>query len=528
MGLTEFLELWLAAIFLCLAAARRDTKLNNPSVYSDTSRLTIFTITIPLMMKLLYVLAAGCLFSAFSSKPPKPAPPVKKKNILIIFTDDQRYNTINALGNKEIITPTMDLLAKNGTSFTQTHIAGSLGSNVGTASRTMLMTGKSLFGIHKDGSVIPVTQKTYPQLFRENGYLTFATGKWHSDRASFNRSFEKGENIFFGEMHTTPFAPVLNHYDPTGAYNEPFTGQKFSSLYYADAAVNFLNEQKGKTRPFLLYVAFTSPHTPHTPPQDYGYRYDPEKLSLPANCMLQGSFLSEEDSDKLLPSPRTEEGIRRGTANYYAMISEVDKQMARIIEALKASGKYENTIIVFASDNGLAMGQHGLSGKQNLYDHSRRVPMIMSGPGIPKGKQTSQYCYLHDLFPTLCAVNGIKPPVKTEGKSQHLAFSKAPVKGRPELFSAYSNQQRSIKNNGFKLVVYNLNGTTQTQLFDLKKDPLEMNNLAGKATYAKKQAALYKLLDAEMIKQRDFCNLKKKGWGHPGKLEPKDLMRINP
>lgn len=125
----------------------------------------------------------------------------QKKNVLVIITDDQTYQTIHALGNKEIVTPTMDKLVKNGTSFTNAHIMGALNGAVCQPSRAMILCGKTLFHIRKDGAYIPESDITFPQLFKENGYLTFQTGKWHQDTKSLNRSFAAGENIHIGGMN---------------------------------------------------------------------------------------------------------------------------------------------------------------------------------------------------------------------------------------------------------------------------------------------------------------------------------------
>ena len=140
----------------------------------------------------------------------------------------------------------------------------------------------------------------------------------------------------------------------------------------------------------MCYVALTSPHDPRTPPPPYDRLYDPTKIPLPKNFYPIHPFdngdLNVRD-EQLLPTPRTPEAIKKEIALYYGMISEMDAQVGRILVTLEKEGLMENTLIVFAGDNGLAVGQHGLLGKQNLYEHSIRVPMIFSGPGIPKNKK---------------------------------------------------------------------------------------------------------------------------------------------
>ena len=458
-----------------------------------------------------------------------------KPNILFILTDDQTFNTIHALGNKEIVTPNMDKLVKEGTTFTQAHIMGGLIGAICCPSRNMILTGKSLFRLHKAGAYIPATDTTFPELFRANGYITFQTGKWHQDKAAFKRSFSAGENIFFGGMHAPEvgghYTPRLHHYDSTGKYKEPFTGDHFSSLYYADAAIDFLRNRENWQQPFLMYVAFTSPHDPRTPPTWYGHSYQAGDVSLPPNYLPQHPFDNGElhiRGEMLLPFPRTKEGVREEIAKYYAMISEVDYQMGRILDELKKTGQDKNTIIVFAGDNGLSVGQHGLLTKQSPYESAMRVPLIFAGPGIPENKRVDSYVYLNDIYPTICHMAGLPVPASVEGISLKAAFGNKTFKGRDQLFFAYSNLQRAVVKDHFKLACYNVNGQRPLQLFDLDKDPWEMNNLACKQQYQDKVKSMTSLLSAEMKRLNDFCDFSKAGWGRPEKMTLKELSNIRP
>lgn len=460
---------------------------------------------------------------------------VKKPNIIVIITDDQHYGTIGALGNREIKTPNMDKLAKGGTAFTHAYIQGGLSGAICCPSRAMLLTGKNLFSLHEDGLYIPASHVTFPELFRNKGYITFETGKWHQDKASFNRSFVSGDNIFFGGMHPPEtggqYRPRLNHYDSSGLYNNPFWGDQFSSVYFADAAIDFLQKQQHSTQPFLMYVAFTSPHDPRTAPSWYGRHYRMEDISLPANYLPQHPFDNGElkiRDETLLPFPRTEAAVRTEIAKYYSMISEVDEQVGRILETLKEAGKDKNTIIVFAGDNGLAMGQHGLLGKQNLYDCAIRVPLIFKGPGIPAGKLISKYVYLNDIYPTLCALAGIPVPDAVEGKSVAGAFGHGNFSGRDRLLFAYLNLQRAVIHRNFKLIRYNVNGQSFVQLFDLTTDPLEMRNLAEDIRYSDKLTLMDSLLNRTMKEMNDFCDIRKPGWGYPKKWTMQDVKKLNP
>ena len=185
------------------------------------------------------------------------------------------------------------------------------------------------------------------------------------------------------------------------------TGEKFSSELFADSAIEFLQNHDGK-KPFFAYVAFTAPHDPRQPPLGYREPYYRKLPPLPANFLPQLPFdngmMQGGRDENLAAWPRTEAMIRDQLAEYYGLITHLDEQIGRILAALEKSGQAENTIIIFAADNGLALGSHGLLGKQSVYEHSMRTPLIIAGPGIPRGKATRAFTYLLDLFPTLCDV----------------------------------------------------------------------------------------------------------------------------
>ena len=209
--------------------------------------------------------------------------------------------------------------------------------------------------------------------------------------------------------------------------------------------------------------------------------------------------------EALAPWPRTPEVVREHIAAYYAMITHVDYHMGRVLKALDESGHAGNTIVVFSADNGLAVGQHGLLGKQNLYEHSMRVPLVIGGAGLPRGKRTDAYAYLYDLFPTLCDLTGTATPDTVEGSSLAPVIRGHKDKVRDSMFSAYRTCQRAVKDGRYKLIRYNVNGARTTQLFDLQEDPLEMRNLAGDAGQKHRIGGLNRLLGDWMRKTEDIA-----------------------
>lgn len=480
------------------------------------------------MRKILYSVAALATLSCSAWAKGKDA-----KNVLFILVDDMQKTCIHAYGNSQVVSPNIDNIVNQGISFTHTYTNGSLGGALSMPSRAMIMTGRGVYEVSGDGAVIPEQHVTLPELLHSNGYETFATGKWHADRLAFNRSFAQGENIFFGGMHSYEtnghVAPRLNHYDPEGKYDKPFVGDKFSSEMFADAAVDFLNKRKKNDKPFFAFVAFTSPHDPRMKHPEYGHHYNPEDVELPVNFLPQHPFDNGElkiRDEVLLPFPRTEAMMKKDLADYYGMISEVDTQIGRIMNTLREKGELENTIIVFASDNGLAVGRHGLLGKQNLYEHSISVPMAMIIPGMEKGTSKDVDCYLYDIYPTLCDLLHIQPTPSVTGKSL-LPVLHGATKHRDQLFLAYNSFQRGLVKDGWKYIIYNVDGVITEQLFNLQTDPDEMVNLAADAKYDFKKQAYKRILKEEMKKNNDFCNLDLHYWmGRPGKMSWDEASKL--
>ena len=414
-------------------------------------------------------------------------------NIVFLFSDDQRFDTLGCAGNPQIQTPNLDSLARQGVLFRHAYIMGGTSGAVCIPSRAMTLTGRSLFHITHG---IDPGHTTLPQALRDRGYRTHAIGKWHNSKESLNRSFSSGSQIFLGGMTDQWRVPVQD-FDPTGRYPKEAVRvpQGFSTEIFTDAAVKFLKDCD-RDKPFLLYVAYTAPHDPRTAPEQYRAMVDQEALDLPPNFMQEHPFDNGElriRDELLAPFPRTPGDIRRHLADYFAMIMHLDSQVGRLLRALDGEGLRDNTIVVFAGDNGLAVGQHGLMGKQNLYEHSVHVPLILSGPGIPRGETREALCYLLDIFPTLCDLTETPVPESVEGRSlMPVLLQGSP--GREDLFFAYLGLQRAIRESRYKLIEYLVNGQRTTQLFDLKEDPWEIENLAGQAEHADRLESLRQLL----------------------------------
>ena len=174
-----------------------------------------------------------------------------------------------------------------------------------------------------------------------------------------------------------------------------------------------------------------------------------------------------------------------------------------ILDTLDELGMTEDTLIVFASDNGLALGSHGLLGKQNIYEHSVKVPLILSGPGIPKGEDRRQLCYMYDIHPTLIMLAGLNMPDTVQFWSLLPLLDDANAPHRPHLYFAFMDWQRAIRDERFKLIEYCVGDARHTQLFDLHNDPHEAHNLAGQPEHRGKLRELRDLLIAESQRLND-------------------------
>jgi len=434
-------------------------------------------------------LALFALATAVSAAPHRP-------NVLILFSDDQRAGTIHALGNPDIVTPNLDRLAADGVAFPRAYIMGGLQGAVCVPSRAMLLTSRSLFRVKENLA----GQATWPEQFAKAGYRTFMTGKWHNGAAAATRVFGEGKNVFFGGMSTAHNMPVQDFAGGQAPGPKRISPQHHTELF-TDTAIEFLRQQTN-AQPFLCYVAFKSPHDPRTATPAWHAYYRTNLPPLPPNFLPQHPFDNGEltvRDEALLPWPRTPAAIRQELADYYACISHLDEQIGRLLDTLRATGLATNTLIAFAGDNGLALGNHGLMGKQNVYEHSVGVPLLLAGPGLPRGRRVAAFGYLQDVFPTLAELAGVPPLAGLDGISLLPVIRGTQSAVRDSIFTAYRSFQRAVRDDRWKLIRYPQ--VDVTQLFDLQADPDETNNLAARPQFAAQVKQMSLLLEQQ---QRAF------------------------
>jgi len=388
-----------------------------------------------------------------------------RPNILLINADDQRWDTIRALGNREIQTPNLDDLVRRGFVFRNFYCQGSLEPAVCNPSRTMLMTGKTLFRI-PGRRTPPDGFPLLPKAFEAAGYETFHAGKRGNTYVPASQAFQ---HCLFSEELT------------------PDRAQQ--SARHADVFLDFL-AKRNSAKPFLAYIAPPVPHDPRVAEERFMKMYDPARITLSANFQPRHPFDNGEmevRDEKLAPWPRTREEMQRHLAEYYACVTGLDFHIGRIVTALREKGLLANTYVIFTSDQGLAVGgRHGLMGKQNLYEHFKG-PLIFTGPGIKPGSSPA-LAYMHDLFPTLAALANVDVPSAVEGASLRPVIEGKSKAVRSHLLGAYRDVQRMVRDARWKLIWYPK--VNRYQLFDLQSDPDELRDLSTDPKQAPRIAAL--------------------------------------
>ncbi|MEM9986271.1 MAG: sulfatase-like hydrolase/transferase, partial [Bacteroidota bacterium] len=501
----------------------------------------------PMPIRLLVRLTILMWLPWLACLPSSPDPP-DKPNILFIFADDQTIHSIQALGNQEIYTPNLDRLVARGATFNNAYNMGAWNGAVCTASRSMLVSGRSVWRVNQfrrhwqKGDSL---EKTWPQMMSAAGYRTYQTGKWHVDAPA--------EKIFNYVAHVRPGMPrdTWNHAQmvdtfaqikaagggfaamagamPIG-YNRPLgpDDQSWSptdsslggfweggihwSEVLRDDALGFINQASQDSLPFFMYLAFNAAHDPRQAPQEFLDRYPLDKVSAPVSWLPHYPYQIEMGcgptvrDEALAPFPRTEYALKVHNQEYYALVTHMDQQIGKILDALEASGQAENTYIFFTADHGLAMGRHGLLGKQNLFEHSAKVPFMVVGPGIEAGTQVDAPIYLQDVMASSLELAGAAKPAYVEFESVlSLAQQKADAVPREEIYGGYINYQRMIRRGQDKLIIFP--AAEKILLFDLATDPEEQHDLAEAPENQEKVKQLFQDLIKMQKKMGDTLDL---------------------
>ncbi|UCD60313.1 MAG: sulfatase-like hydrolase/transferase [Flavobacteriaceae bacterium] len=499
-------------------------------------------------MKKLILLAGLFLFASCIEQEKEEN---RQPNIVFIFADDLTYSAINALGNKELNTPNLDRLVNSGTTFSHAYNMGAWNGAVCLASRAMMISGRSVWNVDKfrqEWLLGKGLDQTWGKLMENAGYDTYMTGKWHVDA--------KAEDVFQNVVHVRPGMPgdawkndemVENFKSIAGTdmspgkfmpvgYNRPISeadsswsaadpkyggyweGGKHWSEVLKDDALGFVANTKKSDKPFFMYLAFNAPHDPRQAPREYLDKYPIENIRVPASWLPEYPFKDgigngpDLRDEALAPFPRTEYAIKKHIQEYYAIITHMDTQIGAILDSLEESGQMQNTFVIFTADHGLAMGRHGLLGKQSQFDHSIRAPFVIIGPNVPKGKIISADIYLQDAMATSLELAGIQKPGYIYFHSlMDLLEGKQAKSSYNAIYGGYIDLQRMIRKEGFKLVVYPK--LDRVLLYDMENDPEEINDLSDEPSYQAKVDDLFQdllELQQQLNDTLDISHVRKK------------------
>ena len=468
---------------------------------------------------------------------------VKRPNLLFILVDDQSPFDFKIYNPKSTLhSPNIDRLAAEGMVFDGAYHMGSFSGAVCTPSRHMIMSGRTVWHLPigpgaKAHCPPDLETNTIPAVFNRAGYATMRTCK-------VGNSYDAANKLF----------TVRRDASKRGGTDES------GSAWHGEQVLNYLNEREAAkdTKPFLIYFGFSHPHDTRDGKPELLAKYgavnhtdktslppaNPRQPPLPENYLPAHPFhhghpnLRDEVAVSGVWENRDERTIRNELGREFACSENIDIQIGRVLDRLKAMGELENTYIFYTADHGMAIGRHGLQGKQNLYEHTWRVPFVVKGPGIKPGSRVPGNIYLLDVLATFCDLAGVMPPVSNEGRSFRPVLEGRQPTVRDVLYGAYNGGTkpglRSVKRGDWKLIKYDVmdGSVRETQLFNLKENPEEFlqqhhdpkvtaltgiapsknqMNLAGDPRYADKLKEMEALLLAEMRRLDDPWRL----WNQP-------------
>jgi arylsulfatase A-like enzyme len=267
---------------------------------------------------------------------------------------------------------------------------------------------------------------------------------------------------------------------------------------YADTVISFLAKPERKTKPFFVFYAPLNPHDPLFPETDCSTWYQGDKTpKLPPNSAVDhqawAGFYQLDTACRTYAAPAVGKGQflppfdltlwPKVIGEYYAQVSSFDREIGRMLDALESNGQLKNTIIILSSDNGLALTDHGLMHKSSLYEHDIKLPMLISGPGIPENKRSDAFVYVSDMFPTMCELTGIPIPSSVQMKSFRPSILDPQKPNRKSMYFIYSEEMRAFRDEQYKIILYH---NHRVQLYDLKADPQEVHDLSNDPAHAER------------------------------------------
>lgn len=448
-----------------------------------------------------------------------------RPNILFVYADDQRYDAVSVVqaeqGDKGRFpwfkTPNMDRLAKEGVRFRNAFVTSSLCA----PSRAVNLTGRynHLNGIASNFREFPVTNATHASIMRANGYTTAYIGKWHMNSQRARPGFDFHAS-FLGHARYEDAPFVVDGKDvPTKGWIDDVS---------TDYAIGFMRQQKGSGKPWSMVVGFKAPHGPCTPPERAKNRFEGELARTTPNLNVPGIYLADEQKETI--RKRELEKTTAANVNYFRCVSAEDDCLGKLLDALDETGFATNTIVIYTSDNGYYLGEHGLGDKRSAYEESLRVPFIVRDPTLEaskRGTACDEIVLNLDLAPTLLDYAGLSIPASIQGKSWRPLLSGKSEGWRKAWFYEYFAEKQknsrvpditAVRAPHAKMICY-VGHPEWTEVFDLKADPYELKNLFNLSEGAELRAYL-EGEHAKLIKDVAYCVPdyvdRPDWWGKPG------------
>lgn len=440
----------------------------------------------------------------------------KRPNVLYIMTDQHHADCLGAAG-RQVRTPNLDQLAAEGVRFTRAYC----NNPVCAPSRSTFITGQypHTHGILGNDiyELSDRNEETLSAVFRRIGYQTALIGKSHMvgawDREGFEHirycdlcdcdRFDPLQNHYFKHLHDHGLAHLYDlgtlPKDHPGssirAFESAIPDAHSLETWTGDETLQFLRS-RDELRPFFIHMSFQRPHEPYTVPFDSGLLYDPSEIELPESAVdfFECRFEGKPESIRALAStfggmpyiPENEDDLRRQLAYYYSLITRIDDQIGRVLEELRRTREYDNTVIVFTSDHGDFAGDHGMINKNvGIYESIHRIPFLLKYEGAPAGRVIDGIMESVDMYPTLCELCEVPLPAGVEGRSL-VPVIRDGLPGKPHTvcewsFPRYSARVNAIRTKRYRFVYY---GNGEGELYDHATDPGELKNLYDNKEYA--------------------------------------------
>lgn len=463
------------------------------------TRAAFFCACSGVLAKMLRLIAAF-FFVCMVSVTPAEEPNADRPNVLFVICDDLNCD-IACYGHRQVKTPNIDRLAKRGVRFDQAYCQYPLCG----PSRASFMTGMYPDQTLVKGNAIYIRQhlpkvNTMSQMFRDAGYTATRIGKiyhynvplhvgtsGHDDPYSWDFTVNprgkdrERENETIFSLRPGSFGGTLSWRADEGPDEIQTDG------IAATVACEMLGQYASEKTPFFLAVGLYRPHTPYVAPKKYFDMYPVDSIVVPEVPdgyldtlpePARKSLTQKKDQVDLAPSL-----ARQAIQAYYASITFADAQIGRILDGLDDAGLTENTIIVFTSDHGYHMGEHGHYQKTTLFENATRVPLVMAGPGISEDAASASMAEMIDFYPTLADLAGLQAPRYLAGVSLAPTLAEPSKATRQSALSHYKNGY-SLRTPEFRYTQWGEDGSAGNELYDHKSDPGEMKNLADDPNYA--------------------------------------------